>query len=119
MTVRSEWLGDQVKNQVRAAAARGLLQGADDVIEASRAVAPRETGELRQSAYTGVDESSLIAIAGYDVPRDIKTIKQHEDLTYRHPSGEQAKFLEKPLRSFGTGGLTRAVADEVRRVLGG
>ena len=61
----------------------------------------------------------MIAIAGYDDPRDVKTIKQHEDLTYHHPAGEQAKFLEAPLKDFGAAGLTAAVAAQVRKVLGG
>lgn len=91
------WLGDQVKGTVRQALADGLLAAAQGVMADSVAVAPKETGELRASAYAQVDASTLVAIVGYDVPRDVKSIVQHEDLKRRHPDGEQAKFLEKPL----------------------
>jgi hypothetical protein len=116
MSVSGEWMGDRLVGQVRQAAASGLLSGADVVKEASVAQAPRETGELAGSAYTGVDSSSLIAIVGYDVPRDIKAIKQHEDLSYSHPRGGGPKFLEKPLRA-SSSAVQSEVANALRRVM--
>lgn len=98
MSVRVEWRGDEIKGVVRKATVRGLKAGVEVAKEASVKVAPLLTGELRESAYTDVDESSLIGIVGYDVPRDIKAIKQHEDLSYHHPAGEKAKFLEGPVK---------------------
>lgn len=97
MTVRSQWLGDSVKGQMRAAAAAGLLDAANAVRARSQPLAPREFGELAASAETDVDKSTLIAAVSYDVDRFPKILKQHEDLTYRHPRGGQAKFLEEPL----------------------
>ena len=97
MEVRAAWRGDQIKGIVREATVRGLKEGVEVARKASIQVAPLLTGELRAGAYTDVDENSLIGIVGYDIPRDIKAIKQHEDLSYRHPSGEQAKFLEDPV----------------------
>ena len=116
MSVRVEWYGGTISQQVRSAAASGLLAGADVVKTASQAVAPQKTGELRASAYTDVDRSSLIAIVGYDVPRDIKTIKQHEDMSYHHPAGEQSKFLEGPLKA-NAAAVNQKVATALRRVL--
>ena len=116
MNIRGEWMGDQVKGAVRRAVADGLLEGATEVIESSKKVAPRKTGRLRDSGYSDVDSNTLIAIAGYDDPRDIKTIKQHEDLSYHHPAGEQPKFLEGPLRAFGGAGLQRVLSKHLRRV---
>lgn len=98
-SVRGEWYGDKIQGQVRAGVVSALQQTADEVILESRQMAPRDTNELAASAYTGVDPRTLIAIMGYDAARDIKSIKQHEDLTYRHPPGESAKFLEKPLKA--------------------
>lgn len=96
MSVRGEWMGDQIKGQVRKAAAQGLHYSAQNLLDKSLAVVPRETAELAGSGGTDVDESTLIASVYYDDARDIKTIKQHEDLTYHHPRGGEAKFLEKP-----------------------
>src|SRR5690625_1287348 len=118
MSVRGEWVGDRVKGAVRDAAAAGLVEGAGDVIDASKKVVPVKTGRLRDSGYSDVDRSTLIAIAGYDDPRDVKTIKQHEDLSYHHPGGEQSKFLEGPLRAFGGSGLQRVLSKHLRRVFG-
>lgn len=97
--IRIEWLDDQVKGAVRSGAADVLLDIANDVITQSLTMVPRDTPELASSAYTDMDRDSLIAIAGYGAPRDVKAIEQHEDLTYQHPPGKSAKFLEKPLHA--------------------
>lgn len=112
---RSAWYGDRIKGLVRVAAVNGLLTTARQVSEKSKAIAPRRSGELRESAYADVDEKTLIAIAGFDVQRDIKTIMQHEDLGYRHPQGESAKFLEKPLLE-SQGAHNQNLADVLRQV---
>lgn len=98
MSVRSEWMGEQVKGQVRKAAAQGLHYSAQNLLDKSLPLAPRETAAMAGSAGTDIDERTLIASVYYDDARDIKTIKQHEDLSYRHPRGGQAKFLEKPAK---------------------
>lgn len=74
----------------------------DLAIKAS-ALAPIDTGELRQSAepevkVTGnktramVTFSAINPINGYDY-----AMIQHEELSFKHPNGGQAKYLEKPL----------------------
>lgn len=113
-SVKVEWMGQAVRGKVRAAAVAGLQAGVDYAKEQSVQIAPRLTGELRASAYTGVDRSTLIGIVGYDVPRDVKAIKQHEDLSYHHPSGEQSKFLEDPVKAAGPV-AHRKLAAELRK----
>lgn len=108
--VRAEWMGDKIKGLVRKGAAQGLLDGAEVAKEASLKQVPRETERLANSAYADVDESTLISIVGYDDPRDIKTIKQHEDLTYRHPRGGSAKFLENPVKASGNAAYAKLAA---------
>ena len=108
MTIK--WMGDQIKGVVRAAAVEGLREGVELARKASVKIAPLDTGELRACAYTDVDESSLIGIVGYDVPRDIKAIKQHEDLSYSHQSGEKPKFLEEPVRREGAAAQAKLAA---------
>ena len=116
MTVRAKWMGDTVKGAVRRGAVRGLLEGAEVAKAASVEQVPRETDRLMNSAYTDVDESTLISIVGYDDPRDIKTIKQHEDLTYNHPRGGNAKFLENPVKASGNAAYAKLAA-QLRQVL--
>lgn len=102
MTIMARWRGDEIKGIVRRAAVAGLREGVELAKERSISLAPIETGELKAKAYTDVDENTLIGIVGYDLPRDIKTIKQHEDLSYHHPRGGQAKFLEEPVKQSGS-----------------
>lgn len=117
MTVSGQWLGDVIKGRARRAAVEGLHEGAKTIGRASAEVAPQESSELRNSLYTDADANTLIAIVGYDVPRDIKTIKQHEDLTYHHPPGEQAKFLEQPVRQH-RATIVAELATKLKGVLG-
>ena len=116
MTARVVWRGNEIKGLVRKAAAAGLKEGVEVAKQRSIRIAPLLTGELRASAYTDVDERSLIGIVGYDVPRDIKAIKQHEDLSYSHPPGEKPKFLEEPVRQSGAEAHAKLAAT-IRRVL--
>lgn len=113
--VKVEWFGEQILDDVRQGANDALLDIAKGVISDSVQIVPRHTHELANSAYADVDRSTSVAIAGYDVPRDVKTIKQHEDLTYRHPPGESAKFLEKPLKAARSKAAWR-LAEGLRRV---
>lgn len=110
------WMGEQIKGIVRQAAAWGLLEGAQVAKEASLAMVPRETGALADSAYVDVDPDTLISIVGYDEVRDVKTIKEHEDLTYKHPRGGQAKFLEIPVKQCGNSAAMK-LASRLRGVL--
>ncbi|MBN8883401.1 MAG: hypothetical protein J0H73_13935 [Salana multivorans] len=116
MSVQATWYGDRVKHQAHAALAAGLLALADEVREASLKIVPRETDALARSAGTDVDPNTLVASVYYDGARDIKTIVQHEALSYRHPPGESAKFLEKPVRAARSTAGAR-LADYLRRGL--
>lgn len=115
MTVSFEWLGEQAKAAARRGASRGLLKAAEEIKEASLEVVPRRTDLLAASAGTSVSDGGLVASVYYDDPRDIKTIKQHEDLSYHHPAGESAKFLEKPFKA--ARGTAAALAAEIAREL--
>lgn len=115
---RVEWHGDMVKGRVQAGAARGIRDGLEAIKDASLQIVPRETTTLAASAGTSVGASGMVGSVYYDDPRDVKTIKQHEDLTYRHPPGESAKFLERPMRS-AKGPAAEALAAALRSWLGG
>lgn len=88
--------GLQVQRDLRAAAARGLLLGAEHVLAESTAVVPIDEAALSRSGTVSVDPAALTAAVSYDTPY---AARQHEELTWRHAPGRQAKYLEQPLNA--------------------
>ena len=94
----------------RDAAGQGLLLAAEHVLQVSRTRVPIEEGTLERSGTTSVDRDNLVAHISYDTPY---AVRQHEDMTYRHDAGRQAKFLESAL----TGerdAIRKIIADTVK-----
>lgn len=110
------WTGEVAKQMFRASAARGIQDALTLVENASNEIVPRETGNLAGASGTDVDAENLRGSVYYDDARDVKTIKQHEDLSYKHPPGESAKFLEKALRAQNSAALD-VIANSVRKGL--
>ncbi|MDJ0027475.1 hypothetical protein QM583_10260 [Gordonia alkanivorans] len=106
-----EWNDDDVLALIEEAVERGLQTGADLLLDESNRLAPIETGDLIRSGNTGVDSEE--AAVGYNTPY---AIRQHEDLSYRHDSGREAKFLEKALHR-NADRIIDAIADEIREHL--
>ncbi|QMU22893.1 hypothetical protein [Gordonia rubripertincta] len=106
-----EWNDDDVLALIEEAVERGLQTGADLLLEESNRLAPIETGDLIRSGNTAVDSEE--AAVGYNTPY---AIRQHEDLSYRHDSGREAKFLEKALNR-NADRIIDTVADEIREHL--
>lgn len=115
MTLRVEWYGPQVKRAVRAAAARGLLKGAEHVLEEADRIVPHEEGTLERSGVASVDDQALRAAVGYDTPY---AVRQHEELDYHHDSGRQAKYLESPLNGPPGKHAFQLVAAEIKKEIG-
>lgn len=113
---RVTWSGDLAKDTVRVAARSAIAQTTDEVKRASLMVVPRDTDELADAAGTSLADRAPVGAVYYDDARDVKTIKQHEDLAYRHPPGESAKFLERPARA-ARGRLVANLANALSRVL--
>ena len=115
MTLTVKWHGPQVKAKVKAAAGRGLFLGAEHVLEESRRLVPIEEGTLERSGVASVDEGALRAAVSYDT---VYAVRQHEEMTWAHDSGRQAKYLEQPLN--GPPGRTamELVAREIRKETG-
>lgn len=74
---------------------KGLLAAGEHVLGASNAQVPLEEGDLARSGAVSQGEGGRTAIS-YDTPY---AVRQHEDLTLRHDSGRNAKFLERALAS--------------------
>ena len=80
-----------VKAAVRAAAAQGLSDGAELILEETVRTIPIEEATLARSGTTSLDAARLRATVAFDTPY---AVRQHEDLTLRHDPGRRAKFLE-------------------------
>lgn len=91
-----QWHGKLAEKQERAGAVRGLKLGTEHLLQASRALVPHEEGTLERSGVPSVDETQMKGAVSYDTPY---AVRQHEELTWQHDEGRQAKYLEDPMIS--------------------
>lgn len=76
-------------------ALRGLEDATDHLLAASTAVAPIEEGTLIRSARADAQPTGTGATGGVGYST-VYAARQHEELTWRHDAGRQAKYLEGP-----------------------
>lgn len=93
---------------------RGLRLGSEHLLGESRKLVPHEEGVLENSGKTSFDESSHTAAVSFDT--EYAAI-QHEDLTFQHDDGRQAKYLEQPMNTEAPV-IARLVRGEVKREMG-
>ncbi|MCP2261083.1 hypothetical protein LX15_004803 [Streptoalloteichus tenebrarius] len=95
MTMRVDvtWDGAKVKRRARSGAVRGLQEATEHLLGASRQLVPIEEGTLERSGVASVDDTRLVGAVSYDTPY---AVRQHEELTWQHDPGRQAKYLEQP-----------------------
>ena len=98
-----------VANKVQAEAKEALRDCAFDLLEKSKAVTPIDSGDLRASGHVDIEEDT--ATVGYNAKY---ATRQHEDLTYSHPRGGQAKYLENPYKE-NVDKYIKYIEDRVRR----
>nr|WP_229807240.1 hypothetical protein [Actinoplanes lobatus] len=72
----------------------GLELAAEHLLQVSSALAPLEEGDLERSGEVSTDADEQAAAVSYDRPY---AARQHEELTWRHDAGRQAKYLEEPM----------------------
>lgn len=69
----------------------------------SQRLVPVDTGTLRRSGVlvpAREKGSSMIEVVmGYGGAASAYALKQHENLSYRHKEGQQAKYLEEPVKA--------------------
>ncbi|NKV28215.1 hypothetical protein GS921_00265 [Rhodococcus hoagii] len=98
--------------RIRAAAVDGLADAAEVVKQEAIERCPKETGALRNSAGTAVDEGAAEAVVYFDTP--YATV-QHESLGYHHQDGE-AKYLENALLAT-KNTVAQVIATRLREVI--
>ncbi|RJO69772.1 hypothetical protein D5S18_28130 [Nocardia panacis] len=96
MAFSMRWEGRAVSAVARVGLEEGLFQAAEVLLAQSNALVPIEEGTLQNSGTAEVRDGK--GRVGYNTPY---ALRQHEDLTLRHPNGRTAKYLEKPLNQFG------------------
>lgn len=116
MTLHLKWYGAKVKDSERKGAARGLMLGAEHVLQEANLIVPIEEGTLERSGVASSDESVLQAAVSYDTPY---SVVQHENLTFHHDAGRQAKYLETPINDAGVKRkVEELIAREIKAALG-
>lgn len=81
-------------NRGRRLASQGLQKALEHTLAKANALVPLEEGTLMRSGKVSVDQ--LGGAISYDTPY---AVRQHEELTWRHAPGRQAKYLEQPMRT--------------------
>lgn len=97
---------------VRAAAERGVYLAGEHLLGVAVQNAPVDEGTLRNSGATSTDGTK--AVVSFDTPY---AARQHEELTWHHPRGGGAKYLEKALGSE-RDAISKVIATTIRRTLG-
>lgn len=67
-----------------------LFKGAEHILGESNKIVPHEYGDLERSGHVSVSDGQ--ASVYYD---SVYARRQHEELTWKHDAGREAKYLEK------------------------
>jgi hypothetical protein len=89
---RMTWQGRRLwTGRGKAKAERGLQLALEHVLAESNRMVPLEEGTLERSGKVSMDAGTLTGTVSYDTPY---AVRQHEEMTWRHAPGRQAKYLE-------------------------
>jgi hypothetical protein len=102
---------EQARQAGREAAEQGLGVAMEHLLGESRKLVPHEEGTLERTGTAVVE--GLSGAVYFDTPY---AARQHEELTWRHDPGRQAKYLEKPAAAEADTMLA-LVAARIRRAL--
>ncbi len=81
---------DGIQADIRQGEATGTRLAGELVLQVARTLVPIEEGTLERSGRVDIDDDQHVTV-GFHTPY---AARQHEDLTYRHDRGRQAKYLE-------------------------
>jgi hypothetical protein len=88
-----EWHGEEVNAIADEAMADGLDLFLEHLLGVSKQLVPIEEKTLLDSGDTDIDRGALEGAVYYNT---VYARRQHEELTWRHDPGRQAKYLEQP-----------------------
>jgi hypothetical protein len=84
----------KVTAETRVAAGDGMFDALEHILGVSNSRVPHEEGVLEASGAQFLDRDELVGGISYDTPY---AVRQHEELTWRHSPGRQAKYLESAM----------------------
>lgn len=96
-------------------ARKGLHDAVEHLLGLAQDVVPLQEGVLQASGATDVDDSALEGSVSFDT---VYAARQHEETTWRHDPGRQAKYLEQPYETHAAE-LRGLIAAAIRRELRG
>lgn len=117
----STWNMREARELIRETAMKALHDGAEAILMESLKEVPVATGTLARSATVNDAPNENAVYISYNTPY---AVRQHEDLTLRHPDprnplstpGRKAKFLEDPFRAM-KAKVMKMVQQRVKRAL--
>ena len=111
---RLNWNGRRLWTQGgKRRAAVGLQLALEHILAESNKLVPLDEGTLQRSGTTSIDEENLEGTVTYNSPY---AVRQHEEMTWRHAPGRQAKYLETAVNTSRTD-CARIIQQELRRWL--
>jgi len=104
---------NEALNRIEGASVDSLRECSWDLLGRSVELAPIDTSDLRGSGKVTFEEdgNKTVALVSFNTPY---AVRQHEELTYRHPNGGQAKYLEQPFQQ-NAERYVQHIANSVRR----
>jgi len=121
---RKSWFDARAaKELARQVGMQALYEGAWKILEESRKEVPHATGMLQDSSIVDPKWKESAVYISYSTPY---ALRQHEDLTLRHPDprnpistpGRKAKYLEDPFHRL-KAKVMKAVRLKVKKALKG
>lgn len=106
-----QWDGDHTLAEVEAAVEVALARAGAVLLRRSNDKSPTLSGEMDETGFVEVE--GMEAAVGY-TSEFVR--KQHEHTYYRHPQGDEPKFLERALDE-NSEALLETIAAVIRRTL--
>lgn len=92
---RMSWQGNRLwTSRGRRLASQGLQRALEHTLGKAKELVPLEEGTLERSGRVDVD--GLNGAISFDT---VYAVRQHEELTWKHLPGRQAKYLEQPMNT--------------------
>jgi hypothetical protein len=89
----------QINAAVAEAGKRGLYQAGEHILGVSNQQVPHEEGDFERSGAVTATENFQVAISYDDTAFPGQAEWLHENMSIRHDSGRNAKFLENAMNS--------------------
>lgn len=114
---------DDIERRMREAAERAVSVAAHDLLGRAQRAAPVEEGTLRASGVVEMEEHARGALPGHAIVATVSfntpyAARQHEEITWKHPRGGKAKYLEDELKAM-TPRYERVIGESIRAALEG